>query len=109
MQGIRFNKLSILLCTLLLTFIATSQLHANGLRDAAQNRISIAQQSAERINVNTASAEQLAALPGIGPSRAEAIIALRNEKGSFTNTNELQQIRGIGAATAARLEPLISF
>lgn len=67
------------------------------------------QQPMARINVNKASAEQLSTLPGIGPFRAEAIIAARNQKGSFTNLADLQLINGIGAKTIARLEHLVSF
>ncbi|NLW05775.1 MAG: ComEA family DNA-binding protein [Pseudomonadaceae bacterium] len=67
------------------------------------------QQSVSRININQASAEQLSSLPGIGPLKAEAIILVREQKGSFTNLTDLQQVKGIGTKTTARLEHLISF
>ncbi len=55
------------------------------------------------VNVNTATAEQLAeALTGIGEARAEAIIAYREEHGGFDHIDELVNVRGIGLATVDR-------
>lgn len=48
------------------------------------------------LELNTADAEMLAQIPGIGPVTAEAIIAYRTEHGGFTNRAELLEIRGIG-------------
>lgn len=67
------------------------------------------QQAASRINVNQASAEQLSTLPGIGPFKAEAIIAAREQKGGFSSVADLQVVKGIGEKTIARLEHLVSF
>ena len=52
----------------------------------------------EVFNLNTVSAEQLDALPGIGPSTAAAIIAYRSEHKRFTSVGELLNVRGIGEA-----------
>ena len=50
-----------------------------------------------KVNLNTASAAELAqALTGVGQRRAEAIIALREQLGGFTELNQLMQIKGIG-------------
>lgn len=55
------------------------------------------------INVNTATAEQLAeALNGVGQARAEAIVAYREENGPFAHIDELVNVRGIGLATVDR-------
>ncbi len=55
------------------------------------------------VNINTASAEQLAeALNGVGQARAEAIIAYREENGPFSHVDELVNVRGIGLATVDR-------
>lgn len=48
-----------------------------------------------RININTADAQELMQLPGIGASRAEAIIAYRQEHGAFTAVEDLMKISGI--------------
>ncbi len=49
-----------------------------------------------RISINTADAEELTALNGIGPSTAEKIIAYRQEHGLFQNLQELMNVPGIG-------------
>ena len=61
-----------------------------------------------RMNLNTATAEQLEALPGIGPVTAAAIIAWRDEHGGFTAVTELQEITGIGPKTFTKLEPHVT-
>lgn len=50
----------------------------------------------DRINLNTATVEQLQALPGIGPATAAAIEAYRNEHGAFKSVDELTNVKGIG-------------
>ena len=57
----------------------------------------------ERLDLNTATAEELESLPGIGPEIADAIVAQR----PFTNVNELLIVDGIGFATLERLKPLV--
>ena len=51
------------------------------------------------LNINTATAEQLDTLPGIGPVLAERIVAYREENGPFASVEELKQVNGIGDAT----------
>lgn len=53
----------------------------------------------EKINVNTASQEQLELLDGIGPVKAEAMVAYREENGKFTCAEDLLKVPGIGEAT----------
>ena len=55
------------------------------------------------VNVNTASLEVLTTLPGIGPSKAAAIIAER----PFDSVEELERVPGIGPKTVATLTPLV--
>lgn len=105
MQGTT-QKISMLIILLLLLSGFNTLAVANTTSESAS---AVAQQASQRININQANAEQLAALPGIGPVRADAIIALREQKGGFTSSSELQEVRGIGPATVTRLEPLISF
>ena len=58
---------------------------------------------AEVIDINTADAATLAhAMAGIGPAKAEAIVAYRNEHGPFKSVDDLMLIKGIGAATIDR-------
>lgn len=58
------------------------------------------------IDVNTATALELTALPGIGPVRAAAIVELREDRGAFGSIEELLDVRGIGPVTLERLKPL---
>ncbi len=49
-----------------------------------------------RININTASAEELELLPGIGPSLSRAIIEQRESAGGFQQVEDLMKVNGIG-------------
>ena len=48
------------------------------------------------LNINTATAQQLQALPGIGAVKAQAIVDYREEHGPFRYVEELRNVRGIG-------------
>lgn len=53
----------------------------------------------EAVNINSADAEALTQLEGVGPARAEQIVAWREANGEFTSVEQLLEIRGIGPAT----------
>jgi len=56
--------------------------------------------SAFSVNINTASAKELAeALTGIGESKAESIVTYREKHGAFETLKALTKVKGIGAAT----------
>jgi competence ComEA-like helix-hairpin-helix protein len=59
------------------------------------------------VDINTASAPELIALPGIGPSMAGRILAYRAAHGKFTHVEDLDRVKGIGPATVRRLRPFI--
>ncbi len=59
------------------------------------------------VNVNTATAEELTALPGIGEKRAQAILETRKEKGGFKSVDELTEVKGIGPANLEKLRPYL--
>lgn len=58
-----------------------------------------------KIVLNTANAAQLDRLPGVGPKRAEQIVALRTRLGRFKTLNDLLRIRGIGRRTLQKMLP----
>lgn len=57
------------------------------------------------VNLNTATIEELKLLPGVGESRAAAIVTRRNEQGGFTSVDELMEIKGVGPSLMKRLRP----
>ncbi|NVJ68272.1 MAG: helix-hairpin-helix domain-containing protein [Gammaproteobacteria bacterium] len=62
-----------------------------------------AEQTIARVNINTASADQLAtSLKGVGLKKAQAIIEYRKEYGDFKSVNELTAVKGIGEKTLAK-------
>lgn len=67
-----------------------------------------ASSAGNRININTATAEELATLPRIGPALAQRIIEYRETHGGFQTIEELLEVRGIGEATLEQLQDLIT-
>ena len=61
-----------------------------------------------RINLNTADAGQLSTLSGIGQSKAEAIIAYREEHGDFASIEEIMNVEGIKEGTFSKIKDKIS-
>lgn len=62
----------------------------------------------EKINVNTADAEALRKLPGVGPYYAGRIVAYRDEHGPFEKPEDLTAVRGIGPKTVEKLRPYVT-
>ncbi len=59
------------------------------------------------VNLNTADQSELERLPRVGPKTAERILALRSEIGSFSDSDQLRGVKGIGVKTMDRLRPLV--
>jgi competence protein ComEA len=62
---------------------------------------------AAKVHLNTATLEQLDALPGVGPVTAQKILDYRTEHGSFQSIDELDAVSGIGPARLEQLKPLV--
>lgn len=62
---------------------------------------------AEAVNLNTATVQELDALPGVGPVTAAAIVAWRDANGKFTSVDQLAEVDGIGPARLEKLRPLV--
>ena len=61
----------------------------------------------ELVDLNTATVEQLDALPGVGPVTAAAIVAWRDANGSFAGVDQLGEVEGIGPARLEKLRGLV--
>lgn len=59
------------------------------------------------LDLNAATADQLDALPGVGPVTAAAIVAWRQGNGDFTDVDQLSEVDGIGPARLEKLRPLV--
>ncbi len=73
----------------------------------AQADESTASDAQGTVNIQTASVEELQRLPGIGPSKAAAIVAQR-ERSAFRRIEDILRVRGIGRATFRRLRPMLT-
>lgn len=62
----------------------------------------------ETVNLNTADQTMLESVPGLGPVKAQAIIAFRTEVGGFGSIDQLLEVSGIGPATLESIRPFIS-
>jgi competence protein ComEA len=61
----------------------------------------------EVLDLNTATQQQLDALPGVGPVTAAAIVAWRQANGKFSSVDQLADVEGIGPARLEKLRPLV--
>lgn len=61
-----------------------------------------------KININSATLEELTALPGIGPSKAAALIDFRNKYGNFESIDELLYVPGFGESLFSSIKYLIT-
>ena len=65
-------------------------------------------EKAPRVNLNAATVEDLASLPGIGPSYAKRIVDYREKNGPFKRVEDLLNVQGIGEKTLEKIRDRIS-
>jgi competence protein ComEA len=77
--------------------------------DAAEHaaKKSSRKQLTGKINLNTATEEQLLMLPSVGPTKAERIVAWRKKNGGFKRVADLRHVKGFGYKSFKRLEPYL--
>ena len=81
---------------------------SRGSRDEAQRR-ALPLKGDERIDPNTAGAEDLDRLPGVGPVVAGRIVQMRRDHGPFAGPSDLLSVPGVGPATLARITPYLEW
>ena len=104
-RTVRASCLSLLLALGVLSFAPVSIAQSSSGPASSGSASAASSGSAAVVNVNTASPEELQALPGIGESRAQAIVELRTSRGGFKSLDDLSQVKGIGEATLEKLKP----
>lgn len=73
--------------------------------DEERPRKPVKKNVAGKLNLNTATEEQLMLLPTVGPSKAERIVTWRKKNGGFKRVADLRRVKGFGYKTFKRLEP----
>ena len=63
--------------------------------------------AAAPVNLNTATAEQLESIPGVGPKMAERILDYRQKNGGFKKVEDLMNVSGVGEKSFLKMKPLI--
>lgn len=63
---------------------------------------------AGKVNINSASVEQLGTLPGVGPKLAARIVEYRQKTGAFKSAQELMNVKGIGEKNLEKLAPYLT-
>ncbi len=75
--------------------------------EAKEQHITQEAESDGRVNINTADAEELKTLPGIGDAKADSILAYREQHGAFAAIEDIKNIEGIKDGVFAKLEDCI--
>jgi len=73
------------------------------------SKTAAASHSVQKISLNTATLEQLDAIPGLGQKKAQAVLDYIAQNGPIKDQTQLTQVKGIGSKLAAKISPYFSF
>jgi comEA protein len=85
-----------------------AQAPANTVKPGRAPKQVVAAASTEIINLNTATALQIATLPGIGPKTADLIVEYRQKNGPYKKVEEIMNVRGVGEKSFLKLKSRIT-
>ena len=88
--------------------IAVSATAASAQSKATTPKAAATATAAAPVNLNTATVEQLATIPGVGPKMAERIIDYRQKNGGFKKVEDLMNVSGVGEKSFLKIKPLIT-
>lgn len=102
-----------LACKLLAAFalasaLSTANVGSAQLDQGANEAVSTEAVAPGVVNLNAATEEELARLPGIGPAKAQAILRMREQRGAFKRVEDVMHVRGIGRKTFRKLQPMLT-
>lgn len=97
----KFNTIIVFIFTLLMS-VPTTVVAQN----SAENEVVV---NNHLINLNTADQKSLELLPGIGKSKAAAIILHRDKNGDFKSIEDLKNVKGLGKKAVAKLDGKVRF
>jgi len=99
----------LLVCLIFVLLAASHSVLAAKTTKAVAGQAGVTSQKASQLNLNTASVDQLAQLPGIGPKTAAAIVNKRTELGGkFNSLDQLLEVKGIGQKKLDKIKPSLS-
>lgn len=91
----------------MIAFVVLSAVCAAGAQSAAAEPEAAPASAAGVVNINTATASELALLPGVGPSKAEAIVKYRANS-PFKQVDQIMRVKGIGRKSFQSMKPYLA-
>ena len=117
---IRFGLIAAIAVTIIMSFVSngtTTTISASDVSSApppysgysgSGTSKAAEEKAGSQININTATAEQLTTLDGIGESKANAIVQYREQHGDFASIDDLLNVKGIGEKTLSNIRQNIT-